>query len=184
MIMSKENYVPFVSEVEEFNATMDKPNKYVPNIPEEKEWRFVVDFIREETAELEEACKNGDIVEILDALADITYVSLGNGCMLFGLKDRILDAYAEVQASNMSKSCRNEEVAKASVKAMEEKYGEPYYYEKVGDKYVTYRVRDKKVGKSVEYFRPNLKKFFTEEEIQNCKPNGKNNGTVSDTSGN
>lgn len=164
----RNEYVPFISEVEEFNAAMDKPNNYSPVIPSKKEWQFVVDFIREETAELEEACKNGDIVEILDALCDLTVVSLGNGAMLFGLKDRILDAYAEVHASNMSKACRNEEIAKASVKAMEEKYGEPYYYEKVGDKYVTYRKRDKKVGKSIEYFRPNLKKFFTEEEIQKC----------------
>ena len=32
-----ENYVPFVSEVETFNATMGKPNNYEPIIPEEKE---------------------------------------------------------------------------------------------------------------------------------------------------
>ncbi len=38
MSQSKENYVPFVSEVEEFNATMGKPNNYTPNIPDEKEW--------------------------------------------------------------------------------------------------------------------------------------------------
>jgi hypothetical protein len=30
---TKENYVPFVSEVEEFNAIMGKPNNYTPDIP-------------------------------------------------------------------------------------------------------------------------------------------------------
>lgn len=165
----KDTRVPFVDEVEIFNRVMEKPNNYEPTIPDEKQWKFVVDFIREETAELEEACKNRDIVEVLDALLDITYVSLGNGAMLFGLKDRILPGYAEVQASNMSKLCRTEDVAKESVKAMEAKYGVPYYHEKVGDHWVVYRKSDRKVGKSVEYFRPDLRKFFTEEEIERCK---------------
>ena len=93
--------VPFVNEVEEFNALMNKPNNYEPTIPEKKEWQFVIDFVKEELAEYEEACKNGDIVEILDALCDIAYVSLGNGVMLHGLKDKIWPAYQEVQASNL-----------------------------------------------------------------------------------
>ena len=42
-----EKYVPFVSEVEEFNATFGKPNNYEPTIPEKKEWQFVYDFILE-----------------------------------------------------------------------------------------------------------------------------------------
>ena len=37
--------VPFVDEVEVFNKTMGKPNNYTPNIPEEKEWMFVYNFI-------------------------------------------------------------------------------------------------------------------------------------------
>ena len=32
--MSKEKYVPFVSEVETFNKTFGKPNNYEPIIPE------------------------------------------------------------------------------------------------------------------------------------------------------
>ena len=96
--------VPFVDEVQEFNETFGKPNNYEPTIPEKKEWMFVYDFIQEELAEYKEACERGDIVEILDALCDITYVSLGNGTMLHGLKGKIWEAYQEVQASNMSKS--------------------------------------------------------------------------------
>jgi hypothetical protein len=93
------NPVPFVNEVETFNATFGKPNNYEPTIPEKKEWQFVYDFILEELEEYREACERGDIVEILDALCDITYVSLGNGVMLHGLKDKIWPAYQEVQAS-------------------------------------------------------------------------------------
>ena len=104
----EKKYVPFVSEVETFNATMGKPNTYTPNIPERKEWEFVYNFILEELEEYKHACETGDIVEVLDALCDITYVATGNGVMLHGLKDKFMDAYAEVQASNMSKACKDE----------------------------------------------------------------------------
>jgi len=159
--------VPFIDEVEEFNHTMGKPNNYKPTIPKRKEWQFVYDFVLEELEEYREACERGDIVEILDALCDITYVSLGNGAMLHGLKDKVWPAYQEVQASNMSKSCSDETEAELTVKVRSEEQGEKCHYEKVGDRFVVYRTRDKKVMKSINYFRPNLKKYFTEEEIKN-----------------
>ena len=111
--------------------------------------------------EYKEACEKGDIVEVLDALCDITYVSLGNGAMLHGLKDKILPAYAEVQASNMSKACSTEDEAKKTVEIRSKEQGEDCHYEKVDDKYVVYRSRDKKVMKSINYFKPDLKQFFS-----------------------
>ena len=155
-----ENYVPFVSEVETFNATMGKPNNYEPIIPEEKEWMFVYNFILEELEEYKHACETGDIVEILDALCDIAYVSIGNGAMLHGLKDKLWPAYQEVQASNMSKACTSEEEAQETVRVRSTEQEEPCHYEKVGDYYIVYRTRDKKVMKNINYFRPDLKKFF------------------------
>ena len=157
----KGRYVPFVSEVEEFNATMGKPNNYVPNIPENtKEWMFVYDFILEELEEYKAACEAGDIVEVLDALCDIAYVSIGNGAMLHGLKDKLWDAYQEVQASNMSKACVDEKEAQETVQRRSIEQNEPCHYEKVGDYYIVYRTRDRKVMKNVNYFRPDLKQFF------------------------
>ena len=153
-------YVPFVSEVETFNATMGKPNNYEPIIPEEKEWMFVYNFILEELEEYKEACETGNIVEVLDALCDIAYVSIGNGAMLHGLKDKLWDAYQEVQASNMSKACINEEEAQATVELRSKEQGTPCHYEKVGDYYIVYRSHDRKVMKNVNYFRPDLKQFF------------------------
>ena len=164
--MSKSN-VPFVNEVEELNSTMGKPNNYEPTIPEKKEWQFVYDFILEELEEYREACERGDIVEVLDALCDITYVSLGNGTMLHGLKDKIWPAYQEVQGSNMSKACSNEEEAQATVELRSKEQKEPCHYEKVGRYYIVYRTRDKKVMKNINYYRPDLKQFFTEEELDN-----------------
>jgi len=156
----KINYVPFVSEVEEFNTLMGKPNMYSPNIPEEKEWMFVYNFILEELEEYKHACETGDIVEVLDALCDITYVSLGNGAMLHGLKNKVWPAYQEVQASNLSKACSSEEDAQATVEARSKEQGEACHYEKIGSHYIVYRTRDRKVMKNINYFRPDLTQFI------------------------
>ena len=161
--------VPFVDEVQEFNQIFGKPNNYEPSIPERKEWMFVYDFIQEELAEYKEACENGDIVEILDALCDITYVSLGNGTMLHGLKGKIWKAYQEVQASNMSKACKTEEEAIETAKSEAARIGEETHYEQVGEYWIVYRTRDRKVLKSINYFRPDLTQFFTDEEIEKAK---------------
>ena len=161
--------VPFVNEVEEFNLTFGKPNNYEPTIPERKEWMFVYDFIQEELAEYKEACENGDIVEVLDALCDITYVSLGNGTMLHGLKGKIWNAYQEVQASNMSKACKTEEEAIETAKSESARVGEETHYEQVGEYWVVYRTRDRKVLKSINYFRPDLTQFFTNDELAKFK---------------
>jgi len=161
--------VPFVDEVQEFNDTFGKPNNYEPTIGNKKEWMFVYDFIQEELAEYKEACEKGDIIGILDALCDITYVSLGNGTMLHGLKGKIWNAYQEVQASNMSKTCATVEEADETVfkRALEKNH--PCHWEKVEDRYVVYRSSDKKVMKSINYFAPDLTQFFTEEELKQTK---------------
>ena len=163
----KKSNVPFVNEVEDFNELMSKPNNYTPTIPEKKEWQFVYDFVLEELEEYKEACEKGDIIEILDALCDIAYVSLGNGTMLHGLKDKIWPAYQEVQASNMSKACKTQEEAINTVKVRSKEQDEPCHWEQVGDMYIVYRTRDRKVMKSLTYFRPDLNQFFTDEEINN-----------------
>ena len=160
--------VPFVSEVEEFNQKFNKPNNYIPTIGEEKDWKFVYDFILEELEEYKEACEKGDIIGVLDALCDITYVSLGNGTMLHGLKNKIWLAYKEIQLSNISKACKTPQEALDTVKACTEKFGEECHVEKVNDMYIVYRSRDRKVMKNVNYFPPNLNQFFSEEEILNA----------------
>lgn len=162
--------VPFVNEVEIFNVAFGKEqqNRTTPTI-NEKDADFVIKFIEEELDELKEAVEKRDIIEILDALMDITYVGLGNGALAFGLKDKILPAYAEVQASNLSKLCNTEELAKNTVIQRSVEQGEECHYKPIGDNFVVYRTRDLKVMKSLFYKRPNLKQFFTEDEINSCK---------------
>ena len=37
---------------------------------------------------------------------------------------------------------------------------------KIGDRYVVYRSSDRKVMKSINYFRPDLAQFFTSDELK------------------
>ncbi len=158
----------FVNEVETFNAIFGKLNNKIPTIPEKMERDFIYNFILEELDEYKEAAEAGDIVEVLDAFCDIMYV-LSAGIMAFGLKDKFLAAYNEVQESNLSKSCATEEEADATAKFRAAASGRPCHFEKRGDKYVVYRSEDRKVQKSLSYFAPNLKQFFTEDELKNAK---------------
>ena len=169
-IFNMDKNVPFVDEVQQFNKMMGKDfqNRSTPTI-DRKDADFVINFIKEELEELEEAVENGDIVEVLDAILDITYVCLGNGAMSFGLKDKIMAGYAEVQRSNLSKICKTEEEAEETVKVRSEQQKEPCHYEQIGDGYVVYRTRDKKVMKNVNWSETDLKSLFTEQEIESCK---------------
>jgi predicted HAD superfamily Cof-like phosphohydrolase len=162
----KSKYVPFISEVEEFNDMMGKSyqNRITPTI-EAADAQFVVDFISEELDELKEAVATNDIVGVFDALLDITYVCTGNGALVFGLKDKFMEGYAEVQASNLSKICMTEEDAIETVNVRSKQQGEPCHFEQVGDGYVVYRTRDNKVMKNVKYFSPDLTQFFTQDEL-------------------
>ena len=164
----KKDRLHFISEVEHFNQIFGKLNNKVPTIPEKMERDFIYNFILEELDEYKEAAEDGNIVEVLDAFCDIMYV-LSAGIMAFGLKDKFLAAYNEVQASNLSKSCATEEEADATAKFRAAASQKPCHFEKRGDKYVVYRSEDRKVQKSLSYFAPNLRQFFTADELKNAK---------------
>lgn len=164
--------IPFLRDIHTFNMTFHKPESAVPTIPEH--YQFILDTIQEEKDELEAAFRTGDIVEVADALADLLYF-VGNGILATGLASRFDKIWQEVQDSNMSKVCRTEEEAKASVIYMENLKDCEYYYKEwtdiaSGEKYwIVYRKSDDKAGKCINWFEPELKKFFTEEEIENAK---------------
>ena len=98
--------------------------------------------------------------------------------MLHGLKSKIWPAYEEVQASNISKACKSEKEALDTVRIRSKEQGEACHFEKLEEgRYIVYRTRDRKVMKSINYFKPNLHQFFTEKEIDRCRPNF-NPGTI------
>ena len=65
----------------------------------------------------------------------------------------------------MSKACTTEEEAMETIAVRSKEQNEDCHWEKVDDMYIVYRTRDRKVMKSLNYFKPDLTKFFTDEEL-------------------
>lgn len=89
-------------------------------------------LMKEENEEYLEAAKNGDLIEIADALGDQLYILCGT-ILRHGLQDMIEPIFNEIQRSNMSKLDEN---------------GKPIYRE------------DGKVLKSALYFKPDIAKIL------------------------
>lgn len=92
---------------------------------------FRMALIREEVAELEEAVKTKDMVETIDALADILYVVYGMADALGIDADK---AFKIVHRSNMSKACVTQQEAEDTVMLykQEGRYADPVYEPCVG----------------------------------------------------
>ena len=117
------------SKVGTFMKTFGQEVKDKPAFSTDKINKLRIDLIKEELAELTEAMKNNDLLEVADALTDILYVTYGAG-HAFGID---LDkCFEEVQNSNMSKLDEN---------------GKPIYND------------SGKVMKGPNYFKPDLSKF-------------------------
>ena len=86
-------------------------------------------LMQEENEEYLEACKNGDMEEIADALGDMLYIWCGT-VLKHGMQDIICEIFDEIQRSNMSKLDEN---------------NQPIFRE------------DGKVLKGVNYFKPDIK---------------------------
>lgn len=144
-----------LTSVAEFHKTFQHPILDTPTIPSESRCALRVSLIAEELKELEEAIQAKDLVEIADALCDIQYV-LSGAVLEFGLKDKFNALFEEVQRSNMSKACKNEEEAIATQQHYKAK-GVDSYYQQVDGLYLVYREGDHKTLKSVNYSPADLK---------------------------
>ena len=88
--------------------------------------------MKEENEEYLQAAKEGDLVEIADALGDMLYILCGT-IISHGLQGKIEQIFQEIQNSNMSKLGEN---------------GKPIYRE------------DGKVLKGPNYFKPDFEKIL------------------------
>ena len=119
-----------ISYVEKFHDVFKIGNRYTPTAEiGEHEYTLRYNLIKEENEEYLEACKNGDLVEIADALGDQLYILFGT-ILRHGLQHKIEEVFDEIQRSNMSKLDEN---------------GQPIFRE------------DGKILKSNLYFKPNIK---------------------------
>lgn len=147
-----------LNQVAEFHRTFNAPILENPQIPSAERCKLRIALLQEELNELKQAIEDQDIVEIADALCDLQYV-LSGAVLEFGLGEKFVDLFNEVQRSNMSKACDTEEQAQETVEFYISK-GEEAYYEKSGDKYNVHRVSDNKVLKNKYYSSANLKSIL------------------------
>ena len=89
--------------------------------------------MKEENDEYFEAAKNGDLVEVADALGDMLYILCGT-ILEHGLQYKIEEVFDEIQRSNMSKLAED---------------GTPIYRE------------DGKVLKGPNYFKPKIAEILS-----------------------
>lgn len=122
-----------ISAVEDFHNAFKIQNNYEPVAQlSEADIQLRHRLMKEENDEYLDAAKNGDIVEIADALGDQLYILCGT-ILKHGLQHKIEEVFEEIQRSNMSKLDEN---------------GQPIYRE------------DGKVMKSNLYFKPDIKKIL------------------------
>lgn len=122
-----------IDSVLDFNKSFNLLKNNKPSLIEESEFNLRHRLMTEELTEYLDACKEGDLIEVCDAIVDLLYV-LNGMVVAHGVQYIIEDMYNEVHRSNMSKL----------------ENGKPLYR------------KDGKVMKGSEYFRPNIKKFINE----------------------
>lgn len=119
--------------VEKFHDTFGIPNEYAPKATISNDLidlRFKL--MAEENEEYLEAAKNGDLVEVADALGDMMYILCGT-ILSHGMQHKIEEVFEEIQRSNMSKLGED---------------GKPIYR------------ADGKVLKGPNYFKPNIARII------------------------
>lgn len=121
-----------IGQVAKFHTAFKIENNPAPTLLDDAGSTLRFNLMKEENEEYLEATKNGDIIEIADALGDQLYILCGT-LLRHGLQYKIEEIFMEIQHSNMSKLDAN---------------GQPIYRE------------DGKVLKSELYFRPNIKKIL------------------------
>lgn len=122
-----------IDSVREFHEVFLIGNREIPTADiGDKDFMLRYNLIKEENEEYLEACKNGDLVEIADALGDQLYILFGT-ILRHGLQYKIEEVYDEIHRSNMSKL---------------DAEGRPIFRE------------DGKIMKSERYFKPDIKKIL------------------------
>lgn len=92
--------------VEEFHSSFSEDNGTEPQLIPEDKFYLRHKLMAEENTEYLEACREGDLVEIADALGDQLYILCGT-ILKHGMQHIIEDIFNEIHRSNMSKLDEN-----------------------------------------------------------------------------
>ena len=93
---------PIVASLLEFNHAFEIPKLDHPGLGPDELIELRIKLLTEEVQEYAEAARAGDLVEVLDALADIGYILAGT-IINHGMQTIYDDAFNEVHRSNMAK---------------------------------------------------------------------------------
>ena len=122
-----------IQAVESFHDSFGIKNEYQPIASiDQKDFLLRHRLMKEENDEYLQAVKEGDLVEIADALGDMLYILCGT-ILSHGLQNKIENIFEEIQRSNMSKLGPD---------------GLPIYRE------------DGKILKGPNYFKPDIKSII------------------------
>lgn len=122
-----------ISAVETFHDSFGIKNNYEPTTDiSTGDIELRHRLMQEENDEYLEAAKNGDLIEVADALGDQLYILCGT-ILKHGMQHKIAEVFEEIQRSNMSKL---------------DKDGKPIYRE------------DGKILKSDLYFKPDIARIL------------------------
>ena len=139
-----------LNQVAQFHQTFGAPIVDKPGIPSGERCQLRVSLLAEELDELKEAIAANDLVEIADALCDLQYV-LSGAVLEFGMGEKFVELFDEVQRSNMSKACQSLAEAEATVKFYADKDGTEAEILEENGLWKVYRKADNKVLKSINY---------------------------------
>lgn len=160
------NKIDSLNQVAEFHKTFNAPILDNPKLPSEQRCELRVSLLQEELNELSQAIKDNNIVEIADALCDLQYV-LSGAVLEFGLGDKFVDLFDEVQRSNMTKACSTIEEAEDTISFYKNREKEPAagYWKEMNGKYIVLRKGDDKVLKSIKYSPADIKGLLDEKRL-------------------
>lgn len=121
-----------LKKVQNFHQTFQQTDAEKPTLLDQRTWELRHRLMKEETDEYLEACVEGDIVGVADALGDQLYILCGT-ILKHGLQHKIVEVFNEIHDSNMSKLGVD---------------GKPIFRE------------DGKILKGPGYFKPDIKKIL------------------------
>jgi len=91
-----------IADIKQFQTIFGFNVQPEPVIPSEDVEVLRNSLLVEEVEELWEASRNGDIVEVADAITDILYIVLGTACE-YGVIDKLEECWDLVHQNNMGK---------------------------------------------------------------------------------
>lgn len=143
----------------QFHTLFDAPILNTPQIPVLERANLRISLLQEELNEFKKAIEDNDLIEVIDALADIQYV-LSGAILEFGLWDRFAEVFAEVQRSNMSKACKSLQEAEETIEYYKNQKDTEWYVVQKGEQYLVHRKNDDKILKSINYSPANIAQFI------------------------